>query len=570
MKKALTVFVTVFLLCTAGCSSKPVPGADISTEVPVFSMPSGIYEQPVKLELSSENNFDIYYTTDGSVPTRNSRRYRRTITLKDATGKADYLASKEIASLTTVDGWLRSILEDTSLPKANIIRAACIDSEGNTGPVVTETYWVGHDPAAMYGVPVLSLVVDPDDLLDYETGIMAKGAIYDEWIKTPEGQEYLQEEPGMQEVTANFSQHGKAWERNAYISMFDEAGSLQFEQNAGIRIRGGFTRSLPQKSFNLYFRKDYGSGTLKYALFDDAKDLQGNTITAYKKFALRNGGNDAQFLMFRDCLIQNLLKDRSFGTQESYPVILFLNGEYWGVYTMLEVYDDQYCESHYGVDRDNVVIIEEDELDEGEDEDILLYEEFKSYADKDLTDPEVWKAFSSTVDTENMAEYFAAEIYFGNEDFAPDKNIRLWRVRTPGYTCSEDDGRWRFMMYDTEYCAGLYLHDNTSSGYDHYAAALEHFPVFASVMKNAEFRNLFLNKIKEIGSVNFAPERVNEEIAALAAQYRPLMQDHYLRFGGNYTIWDSEYEHVQQYFKERYDLIIPMIEKDLEDSSLLK
>ena len=260
MKKTFTGILTGLLLCTAGCVNKPVPGAEISTEVPVFSMPSGIYEQPVKLELSSENNFDIYYTTDGSVPTRNSRRYRRTITLKDATGKADYLASKEIASLSTVDGWQRDILEDTSLPKANIIRAACIDSEGNAGPVITRTYWIGHDPVALYGVPVLSLVVDPDDLLDYETGIMAKGAIYDEWIKTPEGQEYLQAEPGGREVTANFSQHGKDWERNACISMFDETGVLQFEENAGIRIRGGFTRCYPQKSFNLYFRKIFGFG----------------------------------------------------------------------------------------------------------------------------------------------------------------------------------------------------------------------------------------------------------------------------------------------------------------------
>ncbi len=563
MKKTFTGILTGLLLCTAGCVNKPVPGAEISTEVPVFSMPSGIYEQPVKLELSSENHFDIYYTTDGSVPTKNSRKYRRAITLEDATGSPDNLASEENGALSTVEGWHRRILEDTSLPKANILRAACIDSQGNSGPVVTKTYWVGQDLQERYGdVPLLSAIADPKDLLDYDTGIMAKGRIYDEWKKTEEGMRFSSETVGKIEPEANFSQHGREWERPVSLTMFDSDGTIRFEADAGIRIRGGHTRSLPQKSFNIYFRKDYG-GILSCPLFEEAKDPEDRTITEYRKFALRNGGNDAMYLKFRDNMIQQLLKDRVFETQESYPVILFLNGEYWGVYAMTETYDDQYFESHYGVDRDNVIIIEEDELDEGEDEDILLYEEFKSYADKDLTDPEVWKAFSSTVDTENMAEYFAAEIYFGNNDFAPDKNIRLWRVRTPGYTCSEDDGRWRFLLYDTEYSTDLYKQDSTSAEYDHFAAAIEHFPVFSAAMRNTEFRELFLDRIREIGSVNFAPERTEEVITALAAQYRPLMQDHFLRFDGSYKYWDEELERVRQYFKDRYDLLMPKIEAAL-------
>lgn len=558
--KRTAMLLTLILLFLPGCAGNPTPGADISAEMPVFSVSSGIYEQPIKLELSSENGFDIYYTTDGSVPTKRSKKYRKAITLEDATGKPDYLAAEEQASLTMSPGWLQDILEDPTLPKANILRAVCIDKEGNTGPVVTRTYWVGQDPAEMYGVPVISLTVDPDDLLDYDTGIMAKGRIFDEWLKTPEGQEFLQAEPGSREVTANFSQHGKAWERNVNISMFDETGVLQFEENAGIRIRGGFTRCYPQKSFNLYFRKDYGSGTLKYALFDNAKDIQGNTIAEYKKFALRSGGNDAKLLKLRDVLIQSLLRDRNFETQESMPVIVFLNGEYWGPYCLMEVYDDQYFSSHYGIDKDNVIIIEEDELDEGEDEDILLYEEYKSYADKDMTDPEVWEAFSNIVDTDNMADYFAAEIYFGNADWKEDANIRMWRTRTPGYTCDEDDGRWRFLLYDTEYSAGLFNRDKTQADYDHFTVALENHPVFASAMKNPEFRELFLTKIKEIGSVNFTPERVKARMEEYTEIWRPLMAGQYQRFGGNYELWDEDYKRVLQYFEDRYDLILTRIE----------
>ena len=124
----------------------------------------------------------------------------------------------------------------------------------------------------------------------------------------------------------------------------------------------------------------------------------------------RNGGNDTEYSKIRDLFIQGQLTDRAYATQASTPVVVFLNGEYWGVYNLTEKYSDASIENTYGIDKDNVIIFKEGELDEGKDEDQQYYDEFMSYKDKDFTNDEVYEAFCDIVDIQSFADYYATEI----------------------------------------------------------------------------------------------------------------------------------------------------------------
>lgn len=72
---------------------------------------------------------------------------------------------------------------------------------------------------------------------------------------------------------------------------------------------------------------------------------------------MRNGGNEYAYSKMQDVFIQSLVSDRAFTTQSSRPCVLFLNGEYWGLYNLMERYSDNYLEEEFGVDKDNVVVI---------------------------------------------------------------------------------------------------------------------------------------------------------------------------------------------------------------------
>ena len=186
-------------------------------------------------------------------------------------------------------------------------------------------------------IMVVSLVVDPANLLDYESGIMAKGAIYDEHRAENE----LLSNGNQHEVQANYTQKGRDWEREATIELFDGSNTLSYEAPCGIRLRGRVSRIYAQKSFNVYFKDSYGTKKMEYPLFGDiATSSNGDPVTTYKSFCLRSGGNDTELLRYRDSLLQETLGGYDYATQASRPAIVFLNGEFYGVYSLAEKYSN--------------------------------------------------------------------------------------------------------------------------------------------------------------------------------------------------------------------------------------
>ena len=516
-----------------------------------FSIEAGANVVNQTLELYAPEGCEIYYTTDGSDPVVSPEKLY-----------SDPLALSANVSRFAADSNLINIgnyriYDDASLPQAVTVKAIAVTPNGVSSPIETRTYFFQERES----VAVISISTDYDNLLDYDTGIMVKGAYYDAWAETPEAADIIANRQ-YYNYEGNYTQKGKDWERPATIEIFD--GENYVVENCGIRLRGGTSRMYAQKPFNIYFRKDYGAKKLDYALFEDAVSIDGNVLSSYKDFMLRNGGNDTEYLKFHDALIQSLVKDLDFTTQAGRPAVLYLNGEYMGVYVMQEKFSDQLFADHYLVDKDNVVVIEEGVVDEGEDADIVLYEELQSFADMDMTDPEVYAAFCNVVDIESMIDYYATEIYIANADWNTDdegvvKNIRLWRVRMPEND-SFGDGKWRWILYDTEYSASLYNLAKTSYNYDSFAAALNADPLFASVMKNAVFCQAFKEKIESLAVNNFSSANVNSALASFSETYQPYMSDYYKRFGDTSSAWNSNINGIRNFFAKRAEYILDVVE----------
>src|SRR5207302_9817594 len=76
---------------------------------------------------------------------------------------------------------------------------------------------------------------------------------------------------GTNGIYANPSGDGTTWERPASLELINPDGTPGFQINAGIRIRGGYSRSTgnPKHAFRIFFRDDYGANELDYPLFGD-------------------------------------------------------------------------------------------------------------------------------------------------------------------------------------------------------------------------------------------------------------------------------------------------------------
>ncbi len=132
-----------------------------------------------------------------------------------------------------------------------------------------------------------------------------------------------------------------------------------YSANTGIRIHGYSSSALPQKSFKLYSRAEYGTKKFDYDLFHGAvKNVNGEHIGSFNHLILRNGGND-QKLKLRDRLNQEMAAGGSFGTQAQTECIVFLDGEYWGLYNITEKLNESYVTAHYGVKKSTVCMFKD-------------------------------------------------------------------------------------------------------------------------------------------------------------------------------------------------------------------
>ena len=281
-----------------------------------FSHDSGFYDEGFDLKLSTISNAKIYYTLDCTEPNENSLLYSERIEIKDNSSTPNIFSN--IADISTIDVYLPKTLVD----KCVIIKAIAISEDGSRSEVFSKSFFIGYQEKEGYGkLPIISMILNPDDLFDYERGIYVKGKVFDE-----------SEHSGYPETyEANYTQKGKGWERETFFTYFNEDKSFEFEQKIGVRIRGGWSRVHNQKSFNLYARKDYdGNKKFKKTFFETETNQQ---------LMLRSGGyRDAFVTKTRDSLVQDMSSKELFLTQDSFPCIMFLNGEYWGVYNFKEKY----------------------------------------------------------------------------------------------------------------------------------------------------------------------------------------------------------------------------------------
>ena len=494
-------------------AAQPDPVAD----APEFSIPGGLYTAAFDLTLESDvPDATIHYTLDGSVPDESSPIYVVPITIESNDGDPNVLS---IIPTAPPEGYTPPCCE---VFKATVLRAIVVAPGFAPSATITHTYFVDEDIDDRYQVPVLSVTTNRDGLFDYNDGIYVPGAIYDENFD-PDLNWWNQD--------GNYQQRGRDWERPSHIEFFDTDGTLLFAQDVGVRIHGGVTRARPRKSIRFYARSDYGESDIDYPIWgDDAPDTT-------KRFLARTSGNDSNRTLFRDAMMQRLIQDTSVQTQASRPVVIFLNGEYWGIHNLRERYDDHLIERTYGYEEDEIDFLTgNSEVEIG---DATHYEETLEFIDtEDLNDPDNWAWVNSRINVENYITYVAAEVFYRNDDW-PQNNIDFWRPRTP-------DGRWEWLMFDTDVGFGR------RGGHDAYldnslariAVELDGWPtqLFQGLLQSDAFVEAFITRYADLMNTNFESSHVLSTINAMAAEIESDIPEHSLRWTtpGTISEWNSD------------------------------
>ncbi len=528
-----------------------LPLTDDALEIS-FSLPGGVYSQSwLNVLIQAPTGYRIACTTDGSAPTAADDRGSGEVLVHLKKEKTGYLLAHREQLFCPLDRALPR--EDGELPRGTVLRVALLDKSGRVAAQDARIYYLDENFAQRYpGCLVLSLWTDPENLLNEERGLLNPGRIYAEWAKSNEGRAARRKNEWWL-YESNSTQHGRDWERPCRLSIYDGGNAPAVELAAGLRINGNASRRLSQKAFALYFRKDYGEKDLLYPLFPDTE--------ASRSFILQAGGENAEGWKIKDGLLQSLADGRAVTASRSRPAVLFLNGEYWGPYLLREKASGQLLQQRFGVRSDQAVIVKNGALEVGEEADMAAYRALESFAYKDLSDEENYRAFCECADVRSFAEACACRVYIGDEDWSWGNNEILWRARRG----KEELQKWHWMLHDLDCSAATYSDAGSAAATDHFLPALERYPLLASALRNEEFRQLFLSCLQEAAKELYAPERVSQVVGEWEAKWLPLMNDCYRRYALSPSAWEQGKQKTLDFFRMRASRLMPAVIRDLRE-----
>jgi hypothetical protein len=164
------------------------------------------------------------------------------------------------------------------------------------------------------GVPVVSLLMDPDDREDLESNLLGRG---------------------------------REWERPAYFTYIDE-GQVQFATPVGVRVHGGGGRTTGRWGYRVYFRRAHGQERFPLELFPTGGEL------GAKRVILRQDGGPGRkglIFHFQNAIASDIAKHIGLPYVHSQPAATYVNGEFKGVRAITERIDQHFVESHFGLEN---------------------------------------------------------------------------------------------------------------------------------------------------------------------------------------------------------------------------
>lgn len=390
-----------------------------------FSEPSGFKQSTFNLTITSPDQLaKVIYTLDGSNPQNSTTADTAAIT---ATINIDPASSAERGTTPAVvvrasifkDGFRASKPESRTYIYIEKVKTQSYPGgdwpdynvNGQTidypmDPViVNDSRYINLIDDALLDIPSISVITDNKNLFDPTTGIYV-----------------------------NALNHGEEWEKECSVELIYPDGSEGFNVNAGLRIRGGYSRHgwYPKHAFRLFFRKEYGDAKLRYPLFGDegVDEFDKIDLRCEQNYAWSNG--DAWNSLVREVFSRDTQRDMDRPYTRSRYYHLYLNGLYYGVYQTQERSEARYAADYFGDDSEDYDVIKtnvEDGGIEATDGNTAGWQKVYNAINSDMAqnsnyyklegkdaNGNIIKGAEVLVDIENLIDYMILIFYSGNFD----------------------------------------------------------------------------------------------------------------------------------------------------------
>lgn len=473
-----------------GWTSTPTPEASNATAVfaserlepPVVDKGSTIFKNSLSVKVTIPEGARLMYTTDGSLPAapKSGTDYKGTEATKESKdGRFTFNNTTNLTLRLYKNGYLPSVPVTRSYIKTN----------------------------SNYTLPIISIVGDKKYFTDPKIGIDCDGDGTNGKVAS-----YTGGSP------RNYAQE---WDRPVNFSYISSDGEMLFNQDANIKISGGYTRTQQYRSFKLKASKVFdGQNRYDYPFFPQ------KPYNRHKTLLIRNGGNDIwrHNARFIDPALETIIQRSGIDVDvQSYvPVIEYVNGKLRGVFNMREPNNDDYAYANWGYDDEEIDAFENLTIKNGDDEAIKRIFELG----KKINNEGAYEELQTLLDIDEFTNYMAVTFFLYNDDW-PDNNMKAYRSR--------NDGRYRFVSFDLDYAFKGCWSDSENNPFTNFARFKNDSAprtsynkdivnLFLNLLNNTDYRQKFITTFCLMGGSVFEPSIASDIIDELLEKVKPMCQ----------------------------------------------
>ncbi|MBN2410610.1 CotH kinase family protein [candidate division KSB1 bacterium] len=377
------------------------------------------------------------------------------------------------------------------------------------GLVTSRSFFIN----TIHSLPVVSIITDPKNLFDDSTGIYT-----------------------------NSLESGRKWERKVDVEFFQEEQE-KFRITSGLRIQGNTGREMEKKSFRLYFREEFGNDRLEYPMFENT------FVKSFKNLVLRAGYDDDlknyNGTLLRDPLTNEFWRRLGFLTSHSKLAVLYLNGQFWGIYDIRESVNEHFISDYYFYN----------------DMDIIRYR----WTNWELV-------YGSSADFTDTINFFKTNDLYTDEQFAKAADLididnftaiqvlshpteyHSWTYGASMFKAKYPGAKWQWTLWDMDraYASSNW---NGFSRYDDPSG--EYWPniITQKLLHNQSYRDLLVNRISDVLNTLFIPGKAITVLDSLANSIRPDIHYELQRWDAKREDWDNNVEILRTKIRNRPGIV---------------
>lgn len=353
----------------------------------------------------------------------------------------------------------------------------------------------------------------------------------------------------LNKVNNNTSLNSKVQERG-YVDYFDKEGE-GFSINVGLKLFGGSTRSYKKKSYEIKFKKKYGDAKLKYKVFKNVDS------SVFDSLVLRTGSQDEfqyndQRTVIKDVVATSLMGQYTdVDVQDYVPIVLYINGKYWGIYFIREKVDETFVSNHYNVKAtktDTSILRIDGEVKSGTDK---KYNSMINFINSNsLSNSKNYEKIKEQIDIQSFSDFWIGEIYTANYDILNTRYFSNPLV---------DNGKWKYIFYDID--SGFFrTTQNTFNEYTNSSGMGSwNFStvLLRNMMKSSEFKSTFLERLSYNLNNTWAYKNVEKRIDEVIDEIgKDEFKKNAERWGNSYSHWEKSIKSMKTFAKNRNSYVV--------------